>query len=118
VQGRFAEINPDAIGQSLQFTVSDKAAAAATVLLIPWPLNPQADFPAFFDGEAGDDGRFSIAGLPPGSYHALAVSASAWSQELQKPAILAALTAGAKEITLVPVATQDLSLDLSYVALQ
>jgi hypothetical protein len=130
IKGRFAEIDPAAISQLVQFKVSDKAStvqgkvskedapAAATVLLIPWPLNPQSDFPAYFDAEAGDDGKFSIRGLPPGAYHALAVSASSWSEELQKPGVLATLAAGAKEISLDPAATQEVSLELGYVAPQ
>ncbi|HEY1760740.1 MAG TPA: carboxypeptidase-like regulatory domain-containing protein [Bryobacteraceae bacterium] len=130
VNGRFAEITPGTVSQSVQFTVSDKAASvqgkvtledapvAATVLLIPWPIDPRVEFPAFFDGEADDTGVFSIAGLPPGSYRALAVTESAWNRELQRPGVLAAFAAGAKEIRLDPAASQDVALQLSDAAPQ
>ena len=60
VKGRFADIASDSVTQSIEFTISEKAATiqgrvskenaptAANVLLIPRPMNPQADFPAYF----------------------------------------------------------------------
>jgi hypothetical protein len=123
IKDRFVDIDPGDISPSVQFTVADKAAAVqgtvskndakspAKVLLIPWPIDPHGDFPEYFDADADAGGKFSIAGLPPGSYHVLAVTASAWSGELQRPGVLAALAAGAKEIALDAAATLEILLE-------
>lgn len=122
-------LNPLATAQTITVRVSAKSAtiqgtvkangdpvASAKVILVPWPLRWKGSFPIFFDTSA-IDGSFTIAQLPPDTYHVLSVETNAWETELQKPGVLAALAAQGTEVTAAEGQTANATLELKRVVI-
>lgn len=122
-------LNPLSAAQTLTVRVSAKSAtvqgtvkangdpvASAKVILVPWPLRWKGPFPIYFDTSA-TDGSFTIAQLPPETYHVLSVEPAAWDTELQKPGVLAALAAEGTEVTASEGQTANPALELKRVVI-
>jgi hypothetical protein len=128
VRDGFWELNPRAMTQTLDVKLSDKGATLrgkvllkgdpvpnASLIAVPWPVRWKGAFPVEFFCAGTEDGTFNLAGLPPDSYHVLAVPTSAWRSTLQKPGALAALAEPGTSVDMGPGASQDVSLDLTWV---
>ena len=126
-QERHLQLDPSAMGHSLEIVVDDKPASITGsvtdrdravsephVVLIPWPLSsPEALWPVL-EATGDEDGKFQFRGLAPGEYRILAVS-PAVQEKLSEPNILNRLLVNAKTITLGARAFQTVPLELTEI---
>jgi hypothetical protein len=113
-------LDPNAAAHSLEILIDDKPAALfgsvtrndqrveePYVVLLRWP---RAGSPIAISGDAG--GQFQFAGLIPGEYRALAVSA-ADRESIHDPEVLDRALTKAQKVELAPNAVQRITLEVT-----
>jgi len=109
-------IAPDGARLSGTVRKDEKLAPNSSVILVAWPERLKNGFPVHYLANA-QYGQFSFAGLPPGSYHAIAVERQAWETELQKPGVLSGLASAGAQVDLAPSAARELTLEVRWIQL-
>ena len=123
------EVNPYSVVRELMIRIAadgagmhgtvrkdDKPAPNSSVLLMAWPERLKNGFPVHYVASA-PYGQFTFAGIPPGSYRAIAVEREAWETELQKPGVLSGLTSAGTQVDLAPSALRELTLEVRWIPL-
>lgn len=79
-------------------TRQDEAIPEAVLAVISWPI-VAGEFPTSRRAQADAEGRFTVKSLPPGHYRVVACAPDR-AARLERPGVLAALAAGAEDLSL------------------
>ncbi|MBK9167613.1 MAG: carboxypeptidase regulatory-like domain-containing protein [Bryobacterales bacterium] len=124
---RVVLFNASALSHRLEIVVADKAAAVAGLvvsrdqpvakpfaILVPWPLESPSSLWPLTTTSGDENGRFRLAGLPPGEYRILAI-APALKHRIEEPNLLRRLLPSAAKAVLSPGGIQSLTLEMNEI---